>query len=286
MNGHNSRRLTVRGIDVPAFIYGTAWKEERTSQLTGMALSEGFRAVDTANQRRHYFEAAVGEAVDAFVRDGGAPRSELFVQTKFTYASSQDHRLPYDTAAPPALQVAQSFEQSLEHLKTHHIDSFLLHGPAHGRGISREDWEVWQAMEGLHRNGKVALLGVSNVSVDQLAELLTDCSVAPAFVQNRCYARTGWDKEVRALCQASGIVYQGFSLLTANRQELKSPTLIRIAGDSGRTPAQVVFRFALQMGMIPLTGTCSATHMREDLACFDFELSKRDIEAIEQLSLR
>ena len=286
MSSHGTPRLNVRGIDVPAFLYGTAWKEERTSQLTGIALSEGFRAIDTANQRKHYFEAAVGEAVDAFVKMGTVARSELFIQTKFTYASSQDHRLPYDSAAPPALQVVQSFERSLEHLQTTHIDAYLLHGPARGRGISREDWEVWQAMESLQRTGKVTLLGISNVSVEQLAELLTDCSVVPAFVQNRCYARTGWDREVRALCQASGIVYQGFSLLTANRQEMKSAALMRIASECGRTPAQVVFRFAIQMGMIPLTGTCSAMHMREDLACFEFELSQRAIEIIEQVSLK
>ncbi len=286
MNSPETPRLSVRGIDVPALFYGTAWKEERTSDLTGMALSEGFRAIDTANQRRHYFEAAVGEAVDAFINAGKVPRSELFVQTKFTYASSQDHRLPYDSAAPPALQVMQSFERSLEHLHTSHIDSYLLHGPSRARGFSRVDWEVWQAMEVLQRKGKVGLLGISNVSVEQLAELLTDCSVVPAFVQNRCFARTGWDREVRALCQASDIVYQGFSLLTANREEMKSPTLMRIARDSGRTPAQVVFRFATQLGMIALTGTSSATHMHEDIASFDFELSQRDVEAIEQLSLK
>jgi diketogulonate reductase-like aldo/keto reductase len=286
MNSPQTPCISVRGIDVPAFIYGTAWKEERTSQLTNMALSEGFRAIDTANQRRHYFEAAVGEAVDAFVSAGKVPRSELFIQTKFTYASGQDHRLPYDSTAPPALQVAQSFELSLEHLKTTHIDSYLLHGPARGRGISREDWEVWQAMETLYRKGQVALLGISNVSVEQLSELLTDCSVTPAFVQNRCYARTGWDREVRALCRESGIVYQGFSLLTANRQEMKSPTLMQIASERGKSPAQVVFRFAIQIGMIPLTGTCSATHMRDDLECFDFELNPLDLEAIEQVSLK
>ncbi len=285
MDNRESLRVMVQGIAVPAFFYGTAWKEEHTSRLVLTALGEGFRGIDTANQRRHYFEAAVGDAVEAFIKAGEPARSDLFLQTKFTYVDSQDHRLPYDPAATLNIQVLQSFERSLEHLRTTYIDSYLLHGPSHARDLSSRDWEVWKAMEGLQRTGKVTLLGISNVTAEQLAALLRDCTVIPAFVQNRCYARRGWDVDVRTLCRARGIAYQGFSLLTANQQELKHPTLMRIATSSGRTPAQVVFRFAMQLGMIPVTGTSSRAHMREDLGCFDFELSPTDVETIEKLGL-
>src|SRR4051812_39197508 len=112
----------------PDFIYGTAWKEERTAALTILALRTGFRAVDTANQRRHYHEAAVGEALDAAYDEGIVTRSDLFLQTKYTNVSGQDHRLPYDSAAPLAVQVAQSLASSLNHLGTRYVDSFLMHG--------------------------------------------------------------------------------------------------------------------------------------------------------------
>jgi diketogulonate reductase-like aldo/keto reductase len=270
-----SRIRTVEGVAVPSFFYGTAWKEERTRELTSLAIAAGFRAIDTANQRRHYLEAAVGEALSL-------PRDQIFLQTKFTYARGQDHRLPYDPQAAVAMQVEQSMESSLEHLGTPHVDALLLHGPWANRGIAREDREAWQAMEALRRTGKVHLLGISNVSVEQLTSLL-ETGARPSIVQNRCYARTGWDRDVRVLCRARGVAYQGFSLLTANRRELESAEMTALAARLGRTPAQIIFAFALQTGMFPLTGTSSATHMREDLACFDFQLSPTQMGTVERI---
>src|SRR5579872_7314444 len=119
----------------PHFLYGTAWKEDRTAALTELALRAGFRAIDTANQRRHYFEAAVGEGMAAAFSAGVTTREELFLQTKFTYQRGQDHRLPYDPQAPLSTQVAQSLASSLEHLGTDYVDSYVLHGPSSG-----DDW--------------------------------------------------------------------------------------------------------------------------------------------------
>src|SRR5215470_6252182 len=102
----------------PDFLYGTAWKEDGTAALTEQALRAGFRGIDTANQRRHYFEAGVGQALAAAYRAGIVTRADLFLQTKFTYQGGQDHRLPYDPAADLSTQVAQSMTSSLEHLGT------------------------------------------------------------------------------------------------------------------------------------------------------------------------
>src|SRR5262245_53503303 len=143
--------IQVQGVRVPSLMYGTAWKEEQTRELVLKALNAGFRAIDTANQRKHYFEAAVGEALHT----SGVERGELFIQTKFTYQRGQDHRLPYDPAAPLAKQVEQSFTSSLHNLRVEHIDSYVLHGPWSGRGWSREDREVWQAMERLVHERRV-----------------------------------------------------------------------------------------------------------------------------------
>lgn len=277
--------MIVQGVAVPEFLYGTAWKEDRTEGLVRLALAAGFRGIDTANQRRHYVEAAVGDAVASALRDGKIAREDVFLQTKFTSMGGQDRRLPYDPAADHATQVRQSFESSLEHLQTTYVDSYVLHGPSSRHGLTDEDWTVWRAMEAWHRTGKARLLGVSNVSLAQLGTIHEGSRVKPAFVQNRCFAITGWDRDVRAFCRRHGVLYQGFSLLTANARELASPAVTSAAQRTARTSAQVVFRFALQAGMIPLTGTSSPAHMREDLACFDFELEPREVRAIEECGL-
>jgi diketogulonate reductase-like aldo/keto reductase len=279
-----AHHVTVQGVSVPAFFYGTAWKEDRTEALTSLALRSGFRAIDTANQRRHYHEAGVGAALAAFFNEGGR-REDLFLQTKFTYAGGQDHRLPYDPRASYTAQVEQSFASSLEHLGVAYVDSYVLHGPESGYGVSQGDVEVWRAMEALHSAGKVRLLGVSNVSLGQLKAIHQGAAVKPAFVQNRCFARDGWNADVRAFCREHGVLYQGFSLLTANGPVVASPVVGRIAERLERTRAQVVFRFALQVSMIPLTGTSSATHMKEDLGSFDFVLEGDDVRAIERVAL-
>lgn len=267
----------------PELLYGTAWKEERTAALTELALRTGFRGIDTANQRRHYFEAGVGAAVADAIARGMLARSDLFLQTKFTYAPGQDHRLPYDRDAPFATQVAQSFESSLEHLSTDYVDSYVLHGPYSRQGWTRADREAWTAMEALQRAGTARVLGVSNVSLEQLAALFDAAEVKPAFVQNRCFARSGWDRAVRAFCRQHAIVYQGFSLLTANERELFSRPMRELSARTGRTVPQLVFRFAIQVGMLPLTGTSSAEHMAEDLAVYDFELAAEDVALIERI---
>jgi diketogulonate reductase-like aldo/keto reductase len=275
--------LTIDGVPVPRFLYGTAWKEDRTRRLTELALRQGFRGIDTANQRRHYHEAAVGQAISAAIDDGVVTREELFVQTKFTFRAGQDHRLPYDPAAPIASQVEQSFTRSLEHLKIDAIDSYVLHGPTARAGLAADDWAAWRAMEALHAAGRARLLGVSNFNLDQLRRLCGDARVPPRFVQNRCYAVRGWDRDVRRFCTANGIFYQGFSLLTANRDVLSHPELARIARQHGRTPSQIIYRFAIDVGMLPLTGTADPEHMRADLDVVHFQLAPAEIERIDQI---
>jgi diketogulonate reductase-like aldo/keto reductase len=273
---------TVPQRRLPTFLYGTAWKEHRTEDLTRLALATGFRGIDTANQRKHYVEEAVGKAVAG----SGVARSDLFLQTKYTYARGQDERLPYDPGAAIADQVRQSCESSLRHLGVETIDSLLLHGPWSDRGWSAQDREAWRAMEELRQRGVVRLLGVSNVSAEQLEQLCSEASLPPTFVQNRCYARNGWDKDVRDLCRKTGAVYQGFSLLTANRKELEGSVMMAMAKRLGATVPQLVFRFALEVGMLPLTGTSSRAHMQEDLASADLELRADDVAMIATIGAR
>jgi len=268
---------------IPPFMYGTAWKEERTPALTRLALRAGFRGIDTANQRKHYFEAGVGAALKEALGNGELARSELFLQSKFTFVGGQDDRLPYDRAAAIERQVAQSFESTLRNLGTDYLDSYVLHGPSSRRGLEAADWQAWRAMEALAHAGRVRFLGISNVSLEQLQTLSAQAAIPPKFVQNRCYAKTGWDRAVRALCHEQGSVYQGFSLLTANRGELAGANAQRIVQRIGRPMAQVVFRFCQLIGILPLTGTSQYAHMQLDLAASELELSAADVSALENL---
>jgi diketogulonate reductase-like aldo/keto reductase len=132
--------------------------------------------------------------------------------------------------------------------------------------------------------GRTRLLGVSNVSLRHLQQLAATGAEAPAFVQNRCFARVGWDREVRAFCAERKIVYQGFSLLTANPEVLRHPLVAGIAARRKATLAQVVFRFARSIGMLPLTGTTDPEHMKQDLASRELSLTADEVRAIESLS--
>ena len=275
---------TYNQISVPSFMYGTAWKKDATARLVQLAIESGFSAIDTANQLIHYQEALVGEALQSLAQRG-IPREALFLQTKFTSADGQDHRTPYDPRADLTTQVKQSLDSSLQHLRTDYLDSYVLHAPFSRRGLGAADWEVWAAMEDLYKSAKTKMIGVSNITAAQLALLCEEAQVKPMMVQNRCFAVTAWDRQVRELCQEHGSIYQGFSLLTANPDVLAASQVRAIAARQGATPAQVVFRFAMQVGMLPLTGTSSQEHMIEDLAAERITLSADEVELIETIAL-
>lgn len=263
-------------VTLPTFMYGTAWKKDATSKLVKQAVEAGFKAIDTANQLIHYHEALVGDALLELQKQGIA-RDALFLQTKFTPLDGQGNQPPYAPNVNLTSQVNQSMDSSLIHLHTDYVDSYVLHGPYSRTGIGAEDLEVWAAMEELYRAGKTRMLGVSNVSARQLALLCDQVSIKPMVVQNRCYAQLGWDSATREICQAEGIVYQGFSLLTANLQVLRNPAVQAIALRLKTGVQQVVFKFAMLVGMLPLTGTSNVQHMKEDLQSQELELTGEDV---------
>ena len=271
-------------VPLPSFMYGTAWKKEATTQLVQLAVASGFTAIDTANQLIHYQEALMGEALQALAKKG-IKRDALFLQTKFTSVDGQGGRTPYDASADFATQVRQSFDSSLTHLGTEYVDSYVLHAPISRCGLGAADWEVWAAMEGLYQSGKTKLIGISNVAAGQLAQLCEQANIKPMVVQNRCFAVLGWDQEVREICHANGIIYQGFSLLTANKEVLADREIQAIAKRLGTGPAQIIFRFAMLIGMLPLTGTTSQQHMKEDLQAEQLALSSEEIQRIETIAL-
>ncbi|HSX60911.1 MAG TPA: aldo/keto reductase [Tahibacter sp.] len=271
-------RLTRDGVRMPRLLYGTAWKKERTAHWVEAALRAGFDGIDTACQPRHYDEAGAGAGVVASQR----PRETLYLQTKFTPLSGQDPaRLPYDPQAPLAAQVAQSFAVSQRHLATPRIDALLLHSPLRDRTGLRT---VWQAMEALADAGSVSLIGISNCyDPAQLDALWRDARIKPAIVQNRFYADTGYDRDIRAFCRANDLVYQSFWTLSANPQLLSSATVLALAAAYERTPPQILFRYLVQRDVVPLTGTTSLRHLRDGLDVLGFALEERDARAIDAL---
>jgi len=273
--------VTASGVKMPRLIYGTAWKKERTADLVVKAIQAGFKGIDTACQPKHYDEPLVGEALRR-LKDQGVERDTLFLQTKFTPLAGQDPRqVPYDKNSPIESQVTQSFEASMKNLQTQYIDSLVLHSPLEPHGLLMK---VWDAMETIQKTGGALQLGISNCyNTEVMRQLYADATVKPAIVQNRFYRETGYDADLRVWCSNHGIIYQSFWTLTANPHILTSNTVRTIAQKYNKTAPQIFFRYLSQIGIVPLTGTCTGQHMREDLNIFDFELSADDLNNVSRI---
>jgi len=267
---------TSVGVKMPRIIYGTAWKKDHTADLVEKAILAGFRGIDTACQPKHYNEPLVGAALQR-LKDHGIKREVLFLQTKFTPLSGQDPRqVPYDENSPIELQVAQSFETSIKNLQTEYVDSLVLHSPMAPHSLLMK---VWNAMENIQTTGGARQLGISNCyHTEVIRSLYADANVKPAVLQNRFYQETGYDANLRHWCTHHGVIYQSFWTLTANPHILASNTVRTIAQKYKKTDAQIFFRYLSHSGIVPLTGTTSEQHMKEDLSIFEFELSSEDLK--------
>ncbi|MEO7207182.1 MAG: aldo/keto reductase [Steroidobacteraceae bacterium] len=273
--------VSNRKMHAPRIIYGTAWKKSDTARLVTLAIQNGFRGIDTACQPKHYDEAGVGAGVIASL-GSGLSRADLYLQTKFTSLSGQHlDRIPYDRNAPLPDQIAQSVAVSLTNLQTDYLDCVLLHSPM---PTSTQTQAAWRALEASAETGHVRQLGISNCyRLDDLKGLCEGARIKPAVLQNRFYADTNYDREIRTYCDQHQIIYQSFWTLSANPQLLTNKTLTGIAGTHQLTPAQILFRYLTQIGVVPLTGTKSEIHMREDLSIFDFELSDAERHSIDAM---
>ncbi len=272
---------SAAGVKMPRLIYGTAWKETRTAELVLKAVRAGFKGIDTACQPKHYAEEGVGKALQLLQKEG-IPRESLYVQTKFTPLSGQDPKnIPYDKEAPLTQQVRQSFARSQQNLQTSYVDALILHTPIFPFAHLLS---VWRAMEAIHNEGGARQLGISNCyDLSVLKKLFAEAEVKPAVLQNRFYSDTDYDKELRQWCAEQGVLYESFWSLTANPHLLGSETLMRLAMKHHKSEAQIFFAFLIALGIIPLSGTTSETHMREDLSVFEITLTPDEIASIQQL---
>ena len=265
-------------MKIPNMIYGTAWKKENTTNLVFEALKQGFKGIDTACQPKHYREDLVGLGLQK-AYEIGIKREDLFLQTKFTPIDGQDQtNMPYLESDEIEVQVEKSFETSKKNLKTDFINAYILHSPVYpGSKLQR----VWQKMEEFYDKKEVGALGISNCyDLDVLKYLYNNAKVKPTIVQNRFYAQSGYDKELRAFCKQHNITYESFWSLTANPNILASEILEDLAVKYQKGVAEIFYRFLNHIDIVPLNGTTSTKHMIEDLKISGFELTNEEIKQI------
>lgn len=257
---------------LPAFIYGTAWKKATTVDLVYQALSNGFTAIDTAAQPKHYREDLVAAGIAKAIGDGKIKRSELYIQTKFTSVGGQDpENMPYDPKGSLADQVNASVLSSLKNFNfadvvqggedSQYIDTLVLHSPMPNLN---ETLEVWQALEQYVPN-EIRNLGISNCNLFTLMDLYERARIKPSVVQNRFYPDTKFDIGVRQFCKEKNIIYQSFWTLSANPSLVWSNEVGSLANQMHISPQSALYCLVLGLGNLTvLNGTKSAQHMQED----------------------
>lgn len=259
---------------VPAFLYGTAWKKEKTADLVYLAICSGFKGIDTAAQPKHYREDLVGQGIRRALSEDKISRDDLFVQTKFTSVNGQDpDKMPYNSNLSISEQVHASIRSSLRNMRpsaegfnseSTYLDCLVLHSPL---PTMAQTLEAWRAAEAYVPH-KIRYLGISNVTLGILEQLYDAAEFKPAIVQNRFYPSTHFDVSVRAFCAAKSVIYQSFWTLSANPTIIHGP-VVRLVGDKiGLTPYEAMYSLILALdNVVILNGTTNAKHMVDDISC-------------------
>jgi len=252
----------ANGVGMPALGLGTSpMGDEETEAAVVAALRAGYRLVDTAENYGN--ERGVGRGI----RASGIDRDEVFVTTKF---NRRWHG--YDEAQ-------EAFANSAERLGFERIDLFLIHwpNPKQDRYV-----DAWRGMLSLLEDGRVGAIGVSNFKPAHLERLLDATGVAPHVNQVQLDPRIGRAEE-RSYHAAHGIVTESWSPIGAGGDHLADPTIDDIARRHARTPAQVVLRWHVQLGLVPIPKSSKPERLAENIDVFDFELSAEDMNEIEAL---
>ncbi|KAJ5396783.1 hypothetical protein N7509_004896 [Penicillium cosmopolitanum] len=256
------------------FVYGTAWKKVATADLVHQAIRAGFRIIDMAAQPRHYREDLVGEGMRAAIIAGDVQRSDLLIQTKFTWTSGQDHKtIPFNPDASIPLQVRQSVASSLYNLRSRdnpesvneaYIDCLLLHFPL---PTLNQTLQVWTALQKFVPS-KIRTLGICNTSLPVLQALFRAKSVTlkPSVVQNRFHAETSYDWDIREFCAKENVIYQGFGVLKSNKWLLSTQPVIKLAEEINTTLEIALFLLISEYPNFQiLNGTGDENRMETDL---------------------
>lgn len=249
------------GVEIPQFGFGVFQvPPEDTQEVVEQALDAGYRHIDTAGAYRN--EKGVGAAIEA----SGIAREDLFVTTKLWNAEQG-----FDTTLA-------AFEASLGRLGLDHVDLYLIHWP-----VPTEDRfvDTWRAFERIHGEGRSRTIGVSNFRVEDLERLEAETDARPTVNQIELHPRLQ-QAELRAWHAEHGIVTEAWSPL-AQGGLLDDETIVGIAEKHGKTPAQAILRWHLQLGNVVFPKSVTPERIRENIEIFDFELGDAEMAEFERL---
>ncbi|MDQ3123102.1 MAG: aldo/keto reductase [bacterium] len=246
------------GANMPHIGFGVWQIKNREDCIMAVkeAIAAGYRHIDTAQIYGN--EAYVGEAV----QESGITREDMFITTKISI-----HNF---------LRVEKSFNSSLERLGMEYVDLLLLHFPV---TVLRNS--AWQHLEKIHHEGKAKAIGVSNYTIRHLKQLMSNSVIKPAVNQVELHVYLQ-QPELLEFCEDNGIVVQAYSPL-AHGKGMDNETLQMIADKHGKTPAQIMLRWCVEVGTVPLPKSSTSERINENIEIFDFELDIEDIQKLQQL---
>ncbi|GAA4633465.1 aldo/keto reductase [Actinoallomurus vinaceus] len=250
------------GAAMPQLGFGV-WQipDEEAVSAVRTAVEVGYRSIDTAAAYEN--EEGVGKAIAS----SGIPRDELFVTTKLWNADQG-----YD-------RTLRAFDRSLDKLGLDHVDLYLVHWPLPAKDAYVE---TWKALEKVYDEGRARAIGVSNFQIPHLRRLIEETDVVPAVNQIELHPYLQ-QEELRAFHAEHGIATEAWSPLAQGGTLLKDDAVTRLAAEHGRTPAQIVLRWHVQIGNVVIPKSVTPSRIRENIEVFDFELSDDDLAAIARL---
>ncbi|MER7169824.1 aldo/keto reductase [Streptomyces mesophilus] len=250
------------GVAMPQLGFGV-WQvpDDEATQAVATALEAGYRSIDTAAIYGN--EEGTGKALTA----SGIAREELFVTTKL-WNSEQG----YDSTL-------RAFDTSLAKLGLDYVDLYLIHWPLPSKDLYVD---TYKAFEKIYESGRAKAIGVSNFTVETMERLLGETSVVPVINQIELHPQLQ-QAELRALHAEHAIATEAWSPLGSGKGLLEVPTIVAIAQKHGRTPAQIVLRWHLQVGNVVIPKSVTPSRIAENIDVFDFELDAEDLTALAAL---
>lgn len=253
------------GVKMPWFGLGVFKVEEGPELVNAVktAIKHGYRSIDTAAIYEN--EQGVGQGIREGLKEAGISREDLFVTSKVWNTD-----LGYESAI-------KAYETSLNRLDLEYLDLYLIHWPVEGKYK-----DAWRALETLYKDGRVKAIGVSNFQIHHLEDLMKDAEIKPMVNQVEYHPRLT-QKELHSFCQEHGIQLEAWSPLMQG-QLLDHEVLKDIANKYNKSTAQIILRWDLQNGVVTIPKSTKEHRIIENASVFDFELTKEDMERINDLN--
>jgi methylglyoxal/glyoxal reductase len=260
-----STTTLYNGVKMPRFGLGVFKVEEGPElvQAVKFAIKHGYRSIDTAAIYGN--EEGVGQALHEAMTEYGINREELFITSKVWNSD-----LGYESTIA-------AYETSLSKLGLDYLDLYLIHWPVEGKYK-----DAWRALETLYKEGKVKAIGVSNFQVHHLEDVMKDAEIKPMVNQVEYHPRLT-QQEVKTFCDNNGIQFEAWSPLMQG-QLFDNPLLKNLANKYNKTVAQIILRWDLQNGVVTIPKSTKEHRIIENSTIFDFELTKEDVDQINNLN--